>query len=381
MYKRFIFLLTIPFLVLSLCGFKTADCKETGHKWVEATCTEPKHCTKCDKVVGEELGHDVKDGKCMRCRRDLTTLESIQKICKLKATCQTDFAACCVYIDEDHNPYDVEYDYGKAYQDYVDMCDWSLVFDADYYIKTFPMLATLYHNDKDLLLEHFQTVGVHEGRQGCKDFNLTAYLYNCDNKVYKAFKQDYEGYYFYYMLHYGQEKNIDTINPPKGKTAKKQHIMVKTAVQAQELVMINKYRTDVDAQEVAIDSELSALANYRSYINSSENWDAHDWAIQKNSKLKELIHKVSRDDDYKYAENNVTSMVFRQRKKGQVNAEKYYKSPEHYEAMVKKAYNYCGVSNQYVGVNNQTNTFKKSCPNEGSQFDVYMKQVNTALNP
>lgn len=53
----------------------------------------------------------------------------------------------------------------------LNACDWSLVFDADYYKKAFPMLAVQYHQDNALLLEHFQTVGIHEGRQGSANFN------------------------------------------------------------------------------------------------------------------------------------------------------------------------------------------------------------------
>lgn len=44
-----------------------------GHRWVEATCTEAKYCSRCDKVEGEALGHDfaaatcTEPSKCNRC--------------------------------------------------------------------------------------------------------------------------------------------------------------------------------------------------------------------------------------------------------------------------------------------------------------------------
>ena len=41
--------------------------------------------------------------------------------------------------------------------------------------------------DKALLLQHFQTVGIHEGRQGCEGFNVAAYQKNCDAKLREAF--------------------------------------------------------------------------------------------------------------------------------------------------------------------------------------------------
>lgn len=40
-------------LVLSACSCK--------HEWAEATCTEPKTCTKCGETEGEALGHDWGD--------------------------------------------------------------------------------------------------------------------------------------------------------------------------------------------------------------------------------------------------------------------------------------------------------------------------------
>lgn len=39
-------------LILCLSG---CACK---HEWAEATCTEPKTCTKCGETEGEALGHN-----------------------------------------------------------------------------------------------------------------------------------------------------------------------------------------------------------------------------------------------------------------------------------------------------------------------------------
>lgn len=35
-----------------------------SHDWKEATCTEPKTCTKCNKTEGEALGHDWAEATC-----------------------------------------------------------------------------------------------------------------------------------------------------------------------------------------------------------------------------------------------------------------------------------------------------------------------------
>lgn len=131
---------------------------------------------------------------------DMASASNISKICGLKSEVELSIESCIVDVFNDHNPYDVEYDYGKAYDKYVEACNWNLVFDADYYMSEFPLLAMQYNYDKKLLLEHFQTVGIHEGRQGNKSFNVGAYKSNCASDLRNAFGNNYEGYYFYYML-------------------------------------------------------------------------------------------------------------------------------------------------------------------------------------
>ena len=86
-----------------------------------------------------------------------------------------------VDTESDHNPYDLTWRYGpdvekrkevnaenwdELYRSYVATCDWSLVFDAEYYKQAFPMLAKLYHENDELLLEHFQT---QIGRASCRE--------------------------------------------------------------------------------------------------------------------------------------------------------------------------------------------------------------------
>ena len=58
MKKRIAFLLVLAMLVsvLSGCCLK--------HEWMEADCTNPKTCAKCDKTEGEALGHDYIDATC-----------------------------------------------------------------------------------------------------------------------------------------------------------------------------------------------------------------------------------------------------------------------------------------------------------------------------
>ena len=67
MRKLISFLLVIV-MALSLCA-----CGECKHKWVDATCTEPKTCELCGVTEGDPLGHDAgsptyfEDSYCSAC--------------------------------------------------------------------------------------------------------------------------------------------------------------------------------------------------------------------------------------------------------------------------------------------------------------------------
>ena len=53
---------SIVLLCILLCVL-LAGCK-CEHEWAEATCTEPKTCTKCKETEGEPLGHNWKAATC-----------------------------------------------------------------------------------------------------------------------------------------------------------------------------------------------------------------------------------------------------------------------------------------------------------------------------
>lgn len=347
--------------------------KALGHDFADANCIEPEICTRCGISEGEALGHDFAQGKCSRCGLDLGSLEAISQIKGLKAKCESDMKACIVNTDEDENPYDVVYDYGEAYDELVKNADWSLVFDAEYYKKTFPMLAMLYHYDDNLLLKHFQTVGVHEGRQGSESFNVGAYLMNGERKVYDAFSdknnKNYECYYLYYMYNYDREKSVDTVNMPDGKNLIKQYKYVMTALQKSELDITNKYRRAAGSENIKGDSELDAIANYRAYINQVEGWVAHGWAENNNPTVRGWM---SRNGSSSYGENEVEGAS---KTIGVVCAEKYYKSPEHKETLLDNKYKYIGMSNTYIGNTKNDRGWVRY------NLDVYFTNVSSPLNP
>ena len=43
------------------------------HLWNEATCTEPKSCSKCQQTSGEPLGHTTDSGLCTRCGENFSS--------------------------------------------------------------------------------------------------------------------------------------------------------------------------------------------------------------------------------------------------------------------------------------------------------------------
>lgn len=287
------------------------------------------------------------------------TLQGINRICGLTAEVETDITACHVDTINSHNPYDVIYDFGEEYQAYVDACDWSLVFDADYYMDTFPMLALQYHYDEDLLLEHFQTIGVHEGRQGSANFNVKAYMVNGKRATFDTFSGNLEGYYFYYMLNYDSEKNVNTTSLSSGNPVASMYKFRPTALQAAELEGVNEYREAVNSDALTLHAEVCALANYRAYLNAHDGWKAHDWALEYTDTLMNYGRIIGGDGCV--SENTCTFSTGR--KHGYVCVEHYANSEAHYNAMVNNKFTYMGVSNMYNG------------EYSSSQFDVFVKNA------
>ncbi len=303
-------------------------------------------------------------------------LEDIAQLMGLEAEVETTRYACVVDVDEGENPYDVTWDYGELYDAFVQEVDWDLVFDGDYYIRTFPALAHLYHKDKALLLRHFQTVGIHEGRQGCEDFNVAAYQKNCDAKIREAFGDSYECYYFYYAMNQKTQKGIVTTG-----SEKKQLTTKLTQMQQRELEMINEYRAEVGAAPLEYDAELSALACYRSYVDALEDWDAHDW-IRADENQDEMdgimgmirtdlwgentVHGYPRTKEYALKQGPITAWYIN-----------YRYSQDHYKAMIAEKYHYVGSSNCYIGDYEKKNPDHPTAEAVYIQFDVFVPKLTT----
>ena len=296
---------------------------------------------------------------------DIASIQSIQKVCSLTSTPELFKYASQIRTDSDINPYDVIWDYGDAWDAYVKACDWDLVFDPNYYAKQFPMLAMQYHYDKDLLLLHFCTVGVHEGRQGSEGFNVKAYAINGSESVREAFKDNWEAYYLFYMLNYVKEQSVNTVSANDGSKLQKQYKTILTYMQALELDAINRYREKAGSSPVEFDQELAAIASYRAYINATEHIKAHDWLDISGNDVDQcnwIVTALNGTVSGSFSENNYEPRGGIQKMPRSVFADAYASSDSHYEAM-------CRPSQKWVGIGHMA--WDGRSDSDGEQFDIY----------
>ena len=312
--------------------------------------------------------------------RDMASLEAIKEISTLVGTWSPEYLKYRKYqieIDGNENPYGLSWQYKPAernrdysrlnrlYDEYVDACDWSLVFDVEFYKAAFPMLALQYNNNYELLTEHFQTVGVREGRQGCESFNLAVYMENCDGKIRTAFGDDYECYYFYYMLNQDTEKSVDTANT--GKTYPVWLTIELSQYQEEELKAVNKFREEVGAAPLTADPELMAFASWRAWYDVINEMYAHDWMNEETDTLDGYLDEMGLGY---YGENTVKSYdaVHTQYLSIGQTANKYRNSEPHYEAMVRGNNLYFGCSDIYYSGEHTM----------AAQFDLFAREASTS---
>lgn len=382
--KRFAGFVLAVALLLSVtgCGSKTVDANAPiAAPAVEAVAPEPAAAS--DTVTGSETaaapetdsaavvsGESSLDARLQRVKDaldkaqdaaaeedpadDMSGLESVAGLKDLAPFVDgSDDTRYYVDVDTDRNPYDLTWRYGnyamekdargQRYEAYVDACDWSLVFDLEHYKTQFPMLALLYHDDPDLLLEHFQTAGVHEGRQGSEKFNVAAYMDHCSDAVKSAFGDDYACYYFYYMLNQETENAVDTENRNGG--YRTWMAIQLTLEQQREFEAVNRYRAEVGVEPVVLDPEVVAFADYRAWLNASEGYRAHDWIDDQ----KDAVNHVMDLLDVDALVENTTAYYENTTAKSRLSshASAYRTSKSHYEAMVDPRNVYFGASHVY----------------------------------
>lgn len=304
---------------------------------------------------------------------DISSLDAVAVLGRLVGTWSLAHAGGPLYqveMDSAGNPYGLDWEYmptgrdvksaGRTvYADYVAACDWSLVFDVEFYKNAFPMLALQYDYDDGLLTRHFQTVGVHEGRQGSEGFSLAAYVANCGEEVRGAFGENWECYYFYYMLNHDAEQSVSTENAngeyPLWLTVEM------SRYQRAEFDAVNAYRAEAGAEPVTADPELMALACWRAWHDTSTRTKAHDWIKENEDVLDGYMEDMS---VWHIAENTTKALNAADSRayiQVGVAAKHYYDSPKHYEAMIRESHLYFGCSELYYSAEHKMI----------SQFDVY----------
>lgn len=96
--KKALSLLLVFVMLLSLCACGEGDVQDTdsgttppttcSHSYKDATCTDPKICTKCGATEGTALGHHFEDGKCTRCYDSEAWLYGIWDMTGFSEECQ-----------------------------------------------------------------------------------------------------------------------------------------------------------------------------------------------------------------------------------------------------------------------------------------------------
>lgn len=308
---------------------------------------------------------------------DSGLLSSLSRLVGLKSKPETAMEYGAVDMREDHDAYDVDWDYGTDYDDHVYFAGveymghhtWDDVFDAEYYKSQFPMFALQYHYDDAKLLEHFQTVGIHEGRQGCEDFNVGAFMDWCrENRPYvsDALGGDYAVYVLYYL---NTMDECDGDFRADGRPA--QYAAVMTYAQKAEFDGINALRKASGLDPYVFDSELAAYANYRAWVNNDLALVGHDWLhMDCSEEVKDLLFD-SLGMDW-YSENTLESG-------STMPAEwfnSYATSKSHKDAMLAEDTVYVGCSHTYCD-----NVPFKGRDHRVVEFDVFARDLATVLNP
>lgn len=173
-----------------------------------------------------------------------------------------------VYDKYRNSEYDVNTYVYHYIADYLDLKYGKMLFDYDFYCETYPMLALLFDYNKEALKQHFYSIGMFEGRQGSKLFNVDNYN-TSDNDT------DLASYYITYVT------SAPTFNTPVRTDADR--VQVKLYDPAFE-----SYVLDVTPDHHApafehhlpsayVQGELNAVASNRAYYELGDyDINAHD---------------------------------------------------------------------------------------------------------
>lgn len=185
----------------------------------------------------------------------------------------------------------------------------SYVFDADFYMETYPVLAYLYNYDEAALANHFYTVGMYEGRQGCEDFNVNAYM-----KAKYSTSSDYknsENLAKYYVEYAMARFNGSTKTYPATDSSSLQLRLYAPCFDAY-LESVNEYRIEEGLDEYEIlsiydQAEANAFVNCRARYDALDRYaNAHELAYEFGTQAKSDGIITSRTWTNGIAENKYT---------------------------------------------------------------------------
>lgn len=97
----------------------------------------------------------------------------------------------------------------------AEVTDYSAVFDADYYYRTYEDVRNAVGKDDAKLLQHFVSSGMKEGRSGKADFDVHAYMKNNLDLITAFGVKDLSRYYYHYIQSGKEEGRLATARTEK----------------------------------------------------------------------------------------------------------------------------------------------------------------------
>lgn len=146
--------------------------------------------------------------------------------------------------------------------------DYTLVFDAEYYYKKYKDLKEAYGKNPFHLFNHFLTLGMREGRQAKKSFNVYDYAANNLDLIVRFGTSDLSQYYLHYItVGYQEGRSCDTPYSVTDNTNTGDNPDISNdtlnSYERSVVDMINQARTSMGVNALANTSGMEAAASLR----------------------------------------------------------------------------------------------------------------------
>lgn len=187
--------------------------------------------------------------------------------------------------------------------------DYSLVFDADYYHDKYEDLEKAYGKNPFQLFNHFLTLGMREGRQAIKSFNVYDYAANNLDLIVRFGTSDLSKYYIHYITEgYQEGRSCKTPYSVSDNTDTDNNTDVSADTlnsYARSLIdMINQARVSMGVNALGNTSDLASAASLRAsdlmtlYSHTRPNGSNYSNALD--------IYGVNYSDSYEVIANGYT---------------------------------------------------------------------------